>query len=116
MKIVKKTLIIFTAILYGLLTLSSCKKYLDVQPDDKFLESQLFSSKTGIESALNNIYLQMPNSPLYGTNLSTTTLELMAQRYNVSIYPQYAGFVSYNFSDPYVVPAIDTIWSSSYNC
>lgn len=95
---------------------SSCKKYLDVQPDDKFLESQLFSSKTGIESALNSIYLQMPNSPLYGENLSTTTLELMAQRYNAAIYPAFAGFASYNFSNPNVVSDIDTIWSSSYNC
>src|ERR1700719_2936608 len=65
-KIVKRKLIVVTAILFGLSAFPSCKKYLDVQPNDKFLESQLFSSKTGIESALNNIYLQMANSPLYG--------------------------------------------------
>lgn len=112
----KTKIFISTTILFGLLAFPSCKKYLDVQPDDKFLESQLFSSKTGIESVLNNIYLQMPNSPMYGANLSTTTLELMAQRYNASFYVQFAGFTSYNFSNSYVVPAIDTIWSSSYNC
>ncbi|HWK07429.1 MAG TPA: RagB/SusD family nutrient uptake outer membrane protein [Puia sp.] len=109
-----KKILIVTAVLYGLVMLSSCKKYLDVKPDDKFLESQLFSSKVGIESVLNSIYLQLPNSPLYGENLSTTAVELFAQQYNYSA-SAYSAFSYYNFNDPSVVPVIDTIWSSSYN-
>jgi hypothetical protein len=110
-----KKLVIVIVILYGLTTLSSCKKYLDVKPDDKFLESQLFSSRIGIESVLNGIYLQLPNSPLYGENLSTTCVELLGQQYYYSISGIYSPFSSYNFNDPGVVPIIDTIWSSSYN-
>jgi starch-binding outer membrane protein, SusD/RagB family len=110
-----KKLVIVIVILYGLTTLPSCKKYLDVKPDDKFLESQLFSSRTGIESVLNGIYLQLPNSPLYGANLSTTSVELFAQQYDYGFNAAFSPFSNYNFGSPYVVPAIDTIWSSSYN-
>ncbi|MHA4807340.1 RagB/SusD family nutrient uptake outer membrane protein [Flavitalea flava] len=107
-----KKLMIAMVVFFGWTILPACKKYLNVKPDDKFLESQLYNSKVGVESVLNGIYLQLPTAPLYGENLSTTCVELLGQRYFSDA--QWSTLASYNYTFPSAVSVIDTIWSSSY--
>jgi starch-binding outer membrane protein, SusD/RagB family len=105
-------------IIFGLLCvagLTSCKKWLDVPPADKFTEDQVFGSAAGVEQALNGVYLDMSKSKLYGGNLTMTALEIFAQRYNLgdsrrSDYP-YSQFA---FGDEPVKSTLDNIWTSAY--
>lgn len=95
--------------------ITGCKKYLDVKPDDKFLESQVFSTENGIKTALNGVYLNMAGTALYGGNLSMSTLDVMAQRYNLSAFNHnWAQYAAYNYNDTRVVSTMNTIWSGCY--
>ncbi|NQX38477.1 SusD family protein [Pedobacter steynii] len=94
---------------------TGCKKYLDVKPNDKFLESQVFSTENGVKTALNGVYVNMAGPNLYGGNLTMSTLDVMAQRYNLSAFNHnWAQYAAYNYNDARVVFTMDNIWSTSY--
>ncbi|WP_165503554.1 RagB/SusD family nutrient uptake outer membrane protein [Pedobacter hiemivivus] len=92
----------------------SCNKWLDVQPEDKFTEKQVFSSVNGISEALNSIYLDMAKTKLYGANLSSTTLDIFAQRYNVMSLHALENFQQYKYGEKNVKEEMDLIWTSAY--
>lgn len=98
-----------------LICITSCKKWLDVPPADKFTESQVFSSAAGVSQAMNGIYLDLSKSKLYGSNLTMTILETFAQRYNVAnsnhVFYQYG---QYAFKEEPVQGSLDNIWTSAY--
>lgn len=111
----KSTQHIFGIMLLCLLTsMMSCKKWLDVQPEDKFTEKQIFSTPAGIAEALNGIYLDMGKSKLYGANLSSTTLDILAQRYNVASLHKQTAYQTYAYEDKTVKANLDNIWTSLY--
>ncbi|QNR84757.1 RagB/SusD family nutrient uptake outer membrane protein [Pedobacter riviphilus] len=108
-----------TRIIYiGLIILvafSSCKKWLDVQPEDRFTGEQIFKTKDGFATAINGVYLDMSTQKLYGANLNSTILEVFAQRYNFD--SQVADLYSYSIHDynnANVKATIDQIWTSMY--
>jgi len=103
----------FYYILYCSIGLSSCKKFLDVQPEDRFLSEQVFSNEASVNSALNGIYLNMAKPDLYGGRLSMRDLELMAQYYN-SASINYRSFTSYSYSDPDMQTVFSNVWQSAY--
>lgn len=98
-----------------LLSLASCKKWLDVPPADKFTEPQVFSTLAGVGQAINGVYLDLSKNNLYGENLTVTVLEAFAQRYNLSdsrhIYYQ---FGQYAFANDPVKGTLDAIWTNAY--
>lgn len=95
-------------------SLASCKKFLDVRPEDAILEDELFSTKKGINTALNGIYINLAKNELYGQQLTMSTVEILAQRYNVS--GTHADFktATYAYNDKPTVDAVDNIWSGAY--
>ena len=62
----------------------SCDNWLDVKPDDKVSEEEVFSSIEGFRNALNAIYIEMNAADLYGKSLGSELVEVMGQRYNVN--------------------------------
>jgi len=52
---------IYVAVIF-LLTLGSCKKYLDQKPDNLLTEEQLWQTRANAESYLNNIYSRLHNN------------------------------------------------------
>lgn len=97
-----------------LMSITACTKWLDVQPVDKFTEDQVFASENGIYEALNGIYLDMAKPELYGANLSSTTLDIFGQNYNVMSLHKLEKYQQYNFDDKNVKASIDHIWTRSY--
>ncbi|WMI64127.1 RagB/SusD family nutrient uptake outer membrane protein [Aestuariibaculum sp. YM273] len=94
----------------------SCSDYLDVQPEDKLLESQIYSTEEGTNGVLNRVYLDLTSSDLYGGNLTMSTVELLAQRYNVPDSRwTYYNFANYNYQQNNVKSNFEAIWSSAYN-
>jgi len=102
------------AIFYITLTVS-CKKYLDVQPKDRLIDAQLFSSKSSIEKALNGIYINLVSDNLYGRNLTVSTVDIMAQYYNIPSGNAFTSAAHYNFQDGSTMQSnISSIWGSAY--
>ncbi|WP_222539479.1 RagB/SusD family nutrient uptake outer membrane protein [Pedobacter polysacchareus] len=97
-----------------LMAMMSCKKWLDIQPEDKFTEKQIFSSVEGISDAINSVYIDMGKTKLYGANLTSTTLEILAQRYNVNGVHNLTKYQSYDYENKDVKAELDIIWTKSY--
>jgi hypothetical protein len=93
---------------------TSCKKWLDVKPQDKFLESQIYSSEQAAVMALNGLYLQMASNDLYGQNLTMGTLDIMGQMYNVPGTTTYNKVANYAYTTDEVKAIFSAVWQSAY--
>lgn len=94
---------------------TSCKKFLDVQPEDKILENQLFKTKQGTQSVLNGLYINLAGSALYGDNLTLSTLEIFAQRYNLPSTHNLNKIGTYAFTDKPTIERLESIWTGAYS-
>ncbi|WP_405605790.1 RagB/SusD family nutrient uptake outer membrane protein [Polaribacter sp. Asnod1-A03] len=110
-KYLKNTIGIFACIL-----MVSCNDYLDVQPEDKYLEEDVFTSENGIQTALNGIYSNMTSNSTYGSNLTLSTVELLGQRYSASgdSY-KYYYYGNYTYENTTVKNTFDAIWTNLYS-
>lgn len=99
------------------LTLSSCKKWLDVSPISQVSEEELFKTPEGFEEALTGIYTSCSNMNLYGFELSGGMPDVLAQNYIIpGIDPlHYQQIVNYNYKDPFYIAKKDTAWAGLYN-
>ncbi|WEK18991.1 MAG: RagB/SusD family nutrient uptake outer membrane protein [Candidatus Pedobacter colombiensis] len=97
------------------MTCSSCNKWLEIQPEDRFTEEQVFSNQQGFEDTMNGIYLRISGNSLYGDNLTLSLLDVLAQSYMVSssIGP-FKEVISYNYADKGVRARFDGIWNEAY--
>ncbi|GGH12642.1 RagB/SusD family nutrient uptake outer membrane protein [Pedobacter zeae] len=106
------TLLITTAL--AILTLGSCKKFLNVTPEDKVIETQIFSTKIGVQTALNGLYLSLATNQLYGDNLTLSTVEVLAQRYNIPSTHDLYKIATYAYTDAPASTRLETIWTNAY--
>nr|WP_295863954.1 RagB/SusD family nutrient uptake outer membrane protein [uncultured Chitinophaga sp.] len=98
-------------------TMASCNKYLDVQPEDRLLEGTVYSDRKSVRNALNGIYLNLAKPGLYGEHLTSTTIDVMAQYFDVPAYitQPFIQVSRYNYNDAVVRGYMTTIWSNSYS-
>lgn len=98
-----------------LFMMASCNKYLDVQPEDRFLENDVYSSRTSIRNVLNGIYINLAEPDAYGENFTSTTLDVMAQYYNCgNSSNSFYTLAAYRYTDAGVMARITTMWNGSY--
>lgn len=69
-------------LLTGLVTLTSCNKWLDVAPNTDVPAKELFSTENGFTSALAGLYITMTEDKTYGKNLTFGLMEQLAQMYD----------------------------------
>jgi hypothetical protein len=105
---------IFLALL--ILASTSCKKYLDVQPEDAFLEKQVYSNTQSIRNVLNGVYLKLAGPSSYGQSLTRGTIDVMAQYYSCadSKHPYYS-VRRYQYNDQLVKDFMANIWNENYS-
>ncbi|MFD2036676.1 RagB/SusD family nutrient uptake outer membrane protein [Belliella marina] len=111
----KKRILTYTSAILLAINITACDNFLDVTPVDKLLEEQVFTNELGIHNALNGVYLAMNNRTSYGADLTMTTVEAIAQRYDVadSRHPFYNyGFLRY--TDPSAVTKFENIWTGAF--
>lgn len=85
--------ILFSILVTGIFTLSSCSEWLDVEPKTNIEETDLFKNEQGFKESLTGVYIGMSTNSLYGRNLTYGFMDFLAQRY--SVYDE-----SHKFSDP----------------
>ncbi|MDO5979506.1 RagB/SusD family nutrient uptake outer membrane protein [Flavivirga spongiicola] len=112
----KKYLKNITAVLVGCILFTSCDDYLDVKPENQFLEDGMFSTPSGTQTVLNGIYLDMTSGSLYGGGLTMSTVDIFAQLYNTdtSTPHKYKEYKDINYTASNVRGALDNIWTSAY--
>ncbi|OQP47454.1 hypothetical protein A4H97_08150 [Niastella yeongjuensis] len=99
-------------------SITSCKKYLTVQPESSFTRDQVFASERSAQQALNGIYNYLADNQLYGSNLSTLTIELLGQRFKSPASGSsnnYQFVAQYNYSHVQVQPTFEQIWQKAYS-
>lgn len=105
----KKYLIIFIS----LIALSSCKKFLDIQPESDVSKEELFSSEEGFKEALNGAYVGLAGANLYGGNLTFSNLDIMAQNYQFTD-ANLIRIAAFDYSLASYVQKISIIWTNAY--
>jgi hypothetical protein len=98
-------------------SLSSCKKWLNVTPISQVSEEELFKTTAGFQDALNGVYTTCANMNLYGYELSCGTPEVLAQNYSLPSDDvlHYQPTASYNYKDPFFIERKDTVWTGLYH-
>src|SRR6187549_579923 len=90
-----RVLLTFCVVALALMTFTGCKKFLDVQPQDKVPQAILFNDEQGFKDALNGVYLGMDKPlvggggffGLYTSNLTMGMLSTLAYDYDNATAP-----------------------------
>lgn len=108
--------ILFSIITIATLT-TSCSKWLDIKPEDKFLEEEVLKTPQGFYEALNGIYLKLGSNELYGRDLSMKNMDILSQCYRITEgHSQYLQQLSsFNYADKDVKESIDNMWKTMYS-
>ncbi|QEC44364.1 RagB/SusD family nutrient uptake outer membrane protein [Pseudobacter ginsenosidimutans] len=97
------------------LTGSSCKKWLDVNPKSNVTEQKLFESEQGFKDALTGVYVQLGARPYYGKEFTMAFMDVIAQNYNItSNFHNYYNTIQYNYKDVNTRLKIDSFWICGY--
>ncbi len=113
----KQILLLLTTALFA-----SCNDWLDVSPEDKQLEKDLYATEFGIRSATNGLYRELIGTNLYGGQLSQTTVEVMGHVYTYPVNqpatedPQkiFYDLAKFKFDTDAAQERISSLWSSAY--
>jgi len=96
------------------LLFSSCKKFLDVQPESDVAKEQLFSTEEGFKEALNGVYTKCASAALYGGNLTFSNLDIMAQNYTFTDV-NHQVIASFQYKNNILKDKNSAIWSAAYS-
>ncbi len=93
----------------------SCSKWVDVKPTDRLGEDQLFVNKEGYMKALNGVYVELANTNLYGQNMTTGAIDVLANYYymNSSVHT-YFNYTTFVYTDANVKGTFDNVWKKAY--
>ncbi|TKC06185.1 RagB/SusD family nutrient uptake outer membrane protein [Pedobacter frigoris] len=105
---------IFFCLLLSLFTLS-CNKWVDVKPTDRLGEDQLFVDPAGYTKAINGVYVEMANTALYGQEMTTGAVDVLAQYYVLtSSTHRYFDHTTFVYTSGKVKPTFDNAWKKAY--
>lgn len=102
---------------FTLLTFTSCKKWLDVNPKTEVKETVQFSTEQGFKDALYGAYQKAAQDNLYGQQLTFGFLEILSQGYDNTTKIDHNNFytATYNYTNVGVEGTINNIWSGMYS-
>lgn len=97
----------------GVLSFSSCKKWLDVQPSSQVKESELFKTESGFKEALAGVYTILTDNALYGKELTYGMMSVLSHEW--PSYPsEYNDDGNYNYIAAFSQARIDAVWANMY--
>lgn len=99
----------------GMIFLSSCSNWLDVQPKTTVGEEEVFSRELGFKEALTGLYIKMAQEGLYGRDLTIGFIDILGQRYQTAASDGYQNSLWYTFPSTKTETYTEKIWGSMYN-
>lgn len=111
-----KKILTILAIAGMLFKFSACS-FLDVYPDDRLLREQVLENRVAMHNVLNGVYMAMMHNALYGAALTQTTVEILAQRFDVNHHGLESTsrlLQQYQFDDIFVDREFTDTWSRMY--
>lgn len=93
--------------------LSSCKKWLDVQPNSQIKESEMFKSESGFKEALAGVYTILTEEPLYGKELTYGMMGVLSHEW-VGYPTAYDEDGNYNYTAANAERRIEGVWANMY--
>ncbi len=96
---------------------SSCKKWLEVQPESEISATVLFSTESGFMEGINGVYKRCTEADLYGGELTFGTPEVLAQNYSLSQHDglDYRQTGLFNYKHSKFIERKDKIWTGLYS-
>jgi len=111
MKKIRFILFVCSCFLLG----TSCNNWLDVKPNDRLEQEEMFSSEQGFENALIGVYIDLKSDVLYGKNMSMDFVENLAQHWDVvpNTLEDYTS--KYDYENSSVEEVIKEVYGKYYN-
>lgn len=107
----KSIYIIILGIVTGMI--SSCNKWLDVEPNSQVKSSELFKTESGFKEALAGVYTLMTAEKLYGKELQYGMMGVLSHEW--SSFPlSYNEEADYNYQGSTVQGRINNVWNGLY--
>lgn len=98
----------------GLLSATSCDKYLTVYPRTQMTQDVLFSTQNGFKDALTGVYIQLKSNTIYGMNLTMTVMEQLISNWDVTTNALDQKLGLFNYTDATVDGTMASIYSQEY--
>lgn len=99
--------------LLGLLCLTACSDWLDVNPKSQVKKEKLFENESGYRDALLGVYTLMGGTGLYGGHETMGFLDMLAQSYS-EIGTTMEEVTKYNYESGTAEGILNAIWSGNY--
>lgn len=108
---------ILSFLLIPVLLLTSCNNWLDIDPEDRIMEENLFNSREGFMAALNGIYIEMNSSTLYGGRMTVSLFDVLAQYYTAAMSYEhaYSYYTDFSYDQASIKSTYSSIWDKYYN-
>lgn len=105
-----------TLVVASPLLLTSCNKFLDVQPKGTVTEETLFTTQEGFQDAMYGVYSSLAQATLYGGDLSYHFVDKLGQMfgYQNGIDSRDPYILAYNYTHDDVAQRIDAMWTEQY--
>ncbi|BDU27425.1 RagB/SusD family nutrient uptake outer membrane protein [Flavobacterium sp. GSB-24] len=93
---------------------TGCSDFLDVTPQDKILENQIFENEAGMQNVHNGLYLSLVSDDLYGRQLTMDAVEILGQQYNMTNNTSKSKIASYSYTESHPKGVFSDIWETGY--
>jgi len=101
-----------------MLFISTACNFLDVFPEDRLLREQVLGNRVAMHNVLNGIYMTMMSNNLYGADLTQTTIEVLAQRFDLNAHQGTSAWrilQRYDFGEDAADAAFTRIWNAMWS-
>lgn len=105
---------IYLLIISLVILLSSCNKWLDINPELEVRNDDMYSSQQGFMDVLVGAYIRMATPALYGCNTTIRLPELMANHWITSTGTVEEYIASFDFAQSSSKELLETIWLQYY--
>lgn len=103
------------SIVIGLaILLTSCNKWLDVDPELEIRNKDMYAMEQGFMDVLTGAYIRMASASLYGCNTTVRLPELMANHWNTSTGTLEDYVAQFDFTQSSSKSLLETIWLQYY--
>jgi hypothetical protein len=105
---------IYLTIIIVALALTSCNKWLDIQPELEMRKTTIFETEQGFKDVLIGAYIRMATPSLYGLNTTIVLPEMLSQHWTTVSSTLSAYVSSFDFTQSESKSLLETIWLQYY--